>query len=135
MIQNDSPHIHTNNFLSVTRPIYKYSKYGGFNLCKIENNEKVLPSIKYEIFDFFLFIFLLSINIYLLQKNLQSINGVNLLHLFVIDRGIKISVSVALTVQIYVLIWNFKNSNKILMIFTNFTVFDKEVCHSFDTRH
>lgn len=124
-----------NNFISITRPIFNYSKIGGFNLFAIDLNKKsLLPYKKHEIIDKFLFTLLLSVNLYLLHRNVQSINDGNILHLFVIDRGLKIILTISLSNSIYVLIWNLMNSANVLIIFKNFIQFDNEVCHylSFD---
>lgn len=120
--------VYRNNFLSATRPIYKFSKFAGIHLFKIEKNNKILASIKYDIIDKILLIFLLLINIYLFQKLIRSITDENILHLFVIDRGIRIGLSVTLLNNIHALLWNFMNSNRNLKIFQKLIQFDDEVC-------
>lgn len=108
-----------------------FTKFGGFNLFKIESNSKsLLPYKKYEFIDIFLFILLFVINIYLLQKNIRSINDANPMRLFVIDRGLKSMTTLTALHSIYIMLWNVKNSNKTLIIFKNFILFDNEVCRS-----
>lgn len=116
------------NFISITRPMYYFSKFGGVHLFNVEQNGKLLPFINYDIIDIFLFTLFLSVNIYLFHTNIQSLNYANLMHSFVIDRGLKILLSFGLSNSIYQMIWNFKNSNKILINFKNFIQFDNEVC-------
>lgn len=113
--------------------MYYFSKLGGFHLFKVEQNGKLLSFIKYETIDIFLFTLLFSMNFYMFHRNIQSLNDDNLMHLFVIDRGIKMLTLIGLLNNIYALIWNVKNSNKILIHFKNFTHFDNEVrCVTFN---
>lgn len=114
-------------FISVSRPIYVCSKFGGLHLLQYQKNGQIISTIKYDIGGVILFLILLLTNIYSFYWNYKSTSLTDLSNSFIIEKLIHLFLFVGLISDIHTLIWHFMKANENFKILKNFTHFDGEV--------